>query len=137
MIRKYGLSVDHVVDAEIVDVHGRILNKKTMDEKLFWAIRGGGGASLGVVLFNTFNLVCVPKVISVFEVMRFAEDNVTDLVYKWQHVMQDIDDDLFIRLLLQPVTFPKTHGKKVIMVTFMSLFLGGADMLVSVMNSLN
>lgn len=135
MIRKYGLSVDHVVDAEIVDAQGRILNKKTMDEDLVWAIRGCGGASFGVVLSYTFNLVPVPEVVSVFQVMKFAEDKVTDLVYKWQHVMQDIDDDLFIRLLLQPVTVPKGHGKKVIRVTFMSLFLGGADRLVSVMNS--
>ncbi|CAH8363677.1 unnamed protein product [Eruca vesicaria subsp. sativa] len=49
MIRKHGLSVDHVVDAQLVDVNGRILNRASMGEDLFWAIRGGGGARFGVI----------------------------------------------------------------------------------------
>ena len=45
MLRKYGLSVDHIVDDKIVNVNGTILNRNSMGEDLFWAIRGGGGAS--------------------------------------------------------------------------------------------
>ncbi|KAK4493547.1 hypothetical protein RD792_017982 [Penstemon davidsonii] len=32
MIRKYGLSVDHVIDAKIVDAKGRILDRKGIGE---------------------------------------------------------------------------------------------------------
>ncbi|KAF3498964.1 hypothetical protein DY000_02057869 [Brassica cretica] len=39
MIRKYGLSVDYVTDTEIVDVNGRVLDRKGMGEDLFWAIQ--------------------------------------------------------------------------------------------------
>ena len=68
MMRKYGLSIDHISDAQIVDVKGRILNKESMGEDLFWAIRGGGGASFGVILSYTIKLVPVPEVVTVFQV---------------------------------------------------------------------
>ncbi|KAK9740873.1 hypothetical protein RND81_03G067300 [Saponaria officinalis] len=135
MIRKYGLSVDHIVDAQVVDYTGRILNRKTMGEDMFWAIRGGGGASFAVILSFTVNLVRVPETVTVFNVKRFQSDNATDLVYKWQSVMKNIDHNLFIRLLLQPVTDPKNKGKKTARVTFISLYLGNSDDLVTVLGN--
>ncbi|XP_022716512.1 berberine bridge enzyme-like 21 [Durio zibethinus] len=50
MVRKYGLSMDHAVDAKIVDVKDKILDKNGMGEDLFWAIRRGEGASFGAIL---------------------------------------------------------------------------------------
>ncbi|KAJ1414367.1 FAD-binding, type 2 [Sesbania bispinosa] len=103
MMRKYGLSVDNVIDAQIVDVEGRLLDRKSMGEDLFWAITGGGGASFGVVISYKIKLVKVPETVTVFQVRRTREQNATDIVYKWQHVAPTIDNDLFIRLILDVV----------------------------------
>ena len=141
MLRKFGLSVDHIVDAQIVNVNGSIIDRKSMGEDLFWAIRGGGGASFGVILSYKIKLVRVPEIVTVFRVEKTLAQNATDIAYQWQHITDKIDNDLFNRLLLQPITVKNDNGSakaekstKTVKVSFTSLFLGDATRLISVMN---
>jgi len=74
--RTFGLAVDNLLEAEIVTVDGRILTvsdkgyvatelngsvSTSNDSSLFWAIRGGGGGTWGVITTFTFKLHYAPE----------------------------------------------------------------------------
>ena len=132
IMRKYGIAVDHIIDAQLIDVKGRILDRASMGEDLFWAIRGGGGNTFGVVVAWKLELVPVPASVTVFNVTRIlTEQDATKLIHRWQYAIRKFDDDLFSRIFIWRAN--SNQEGKIIQAAFTSLFLGGVDRLLSLM----
>ncbi|KAK9115204.1 hypothetical protein Syun_022001 [Stephania yunnanensis] len=126
LMRKYGLSADNIVDALIVNAKGEILDRESMEEDLFWAIRGGGAASFGIVLSWKIKLVQVPPTVTVFSASKTLEQGAISLVHKWQYIADKLPNELMLIVRL-------TRVNSTTQALFRSLFLGTSEQLLQIM----
>lgn len=63
MLRKYGLTIDNLLSAQVVTAAGEIVTASADEHPdLFWAIRGGGG-NFGIVTEFTYRLAPVDQIL--------------------------------------------------------------------------
>ena len=106
-----------------------------MGEDLFWAVRGGGRASFGVIVAWKIKLVLVPSTVTVFIVNKNLVQNATKILHRWQYIADKFDTDLFIRVILTGVSSSQ-KGNRTVQALFTSLYLGGKDKLLPLMQEI-
>ncbi|CAG8747631.1 2826_t:CDS:2, partial [Cetraspora pellucida] len=64
LMRKFGLSCDNILDAQIVLANGTIVNHVKEYSDLFWALRGAGNAGYGIVTTLTLKIYPIQKIVT-------------------------------------------------------------------------
>ncbi len=97
--RKFGLTCDNMLAAQVVTADGRALTcDASHNPALFWALRGGGGGNFGVVTSFTFQVHPVAT-LSLFTI-RWPWSSAAAVVNTWQNWAPHAPDDLWSNCLL-------------------------------------
>jgi FAD/FMN-containing dehydrogenase len=93
LMRKHGLTVDNLVQADVVTAEGEIIRASAGDHPdLFWALRGGGG-NFGVVSSFRYALHPVGPAVSAGPVF-WAADDTTDVLRFYREFITHAPDEL-------------------------------------------
>jgi FAD/FMN-containing dehydrogenase len=101
--RVYGLSCDVLTQVQVVTADGVIRTADSNREPwLYWACRGGGGGTLGVVTAFWFKTVPSPLV-GTFSV-RWSWSEAAAVIRGWQRYLQTVSDEVWpsLRLIANP-----------------------------------
>jgi FAD/FMN-containing dehydrogenase len=97
--RKYGLTSDQLLAAQVVLADGRVVEcDEHHDKELFWALRGAGGGNFGVVTSLTFNTIPAPAA-TAFHLI-WPHTHAAALIDAWQNWAPAAPDELAASLLV-------------------------------------
>ncbi|HKY53116.1 MAG TPA: FAD-binding oxidoreductase [Anaerolineales bacterium] len=116
LVRKYGLTIDDLLAAEIVTADGEVLHVDSQSHPdLFWAIRGGGG-NFGVITRFQFRLHDVPEVYGGMLFLPATPDVVAGFIAEAEAAPEELSTIANV-LTAPPMPFlpAEVHGKLVIL----------------------
>jgi FAD/FMN-containing dehydrogenase len=100
MVRQYGLTIDSMLEAEVVLASGAIVTANaTSEPELFWALRGGGG-NFGVVTRFTFQAHPLQGVVA--GSIDFEPNALERTLRNWRDVVRDAPQELNTTFLATP-----------------------------------
>jgi FAD/FMN-containing dehydrogenase len=117
VMRKFGLTCDNLVSAEIVTAEGQsLIASENENSDLFWGIRGGGG-NFGIVSKFQFRLHPISNHIGSLIIHPF--DKAGDLLRCFNEYINEIPDEIspmlaFLTAPPAPFLPKEVHGQKVV-----------------------
>jgi FAD/FMN-containing dehydrogenase len=118
LTRKYGLTIDNLVSAELITADGtKLRTSENENADLFWAIRGGGG-NFGVVTEFEFVLHPVgPEILAGLIVFPFSQAK--QVLTQYQKFVESAPEELNVWAVIRkapPLPFlpENVHGKEVV-----------------------
>jgi len=126
LTRKYGMTIDNLVSAEMITADGRKIQvSEDENTDLFWAIRGGGG-NFGVITQFEFSLYPVgPEILA--GLLVFPINQAKQVLEKYREFVKSAPEELNIWVVLRkapPLPFlpENVHGKEVVV---LAIFYAG------------
>jgi FAD/FMN-containing dehydrogenase len=103
--RRYGLTCDALRAAQVVLADGHVVEcDEQRDADLFWALRGGGNGTLGVVTSLTFETVPAPAATGYH--LTWSAKLAGDVIEAWQAWAPDAPDELAASLVISTAADP-------------------------------
>jgi FAD/FMN-containing dehydrogenase len=118
LTRKYGMTIDNLVSADVVTADGvQLVASERHNPDLFWAIRGGGG-NFGVVTRFEFGLHPVgPDIVA--GLLVFPYDEAPTVLRKYRDFIESAPDELNVWAILRkapalPFLPEAVHGQEIV-----------------------
>ena len=103
--RQLGLLCDHVESFEMVTADGRIVTASDQkNSDLFWALKGGGGGSFGIVTSLVFKPVKLPQSTSINWLGVYNHRDAAKLIEAWQRWTEAAGEAITTHLSFQRYT---------------------------------
>ncbi|MCE9644410.1 MAG: FAD-binding oxidoreductase [Chloroflexi bacterium] len=126
LVRKYGLTIDNLLAAEVVTADGQLLHvDENSHADLFWAIRGGGG-NFGVATRFKFKLHKLDKGYGGMLVLPATADAIASFLTEADSAPDELSTILNV-MTAPPMPFlpEEVHGKLILMA--MMFYAGDAE----------
>ena len=102
LTRTYGLTSDSVISMTLLSADAEILEvSEHSHPDLFWALRGAGNGSYGIVLAFTFKMHYIPKVTYYQLTWNWDAQKVPRIIHAWQTWIQTLPQTLSSQLTMQ------------------------------------